>query len=313
MWAGSRRDGPGTTAATGRSRCALRVICTGDAGPHRCTSSAGLEQRPEEAEALQVVEVKVRQQDVDLASVGRGSSRRREGACRCRRRGRAGARSPARPDAARVAAVAHRVGPGRRERTTTTPHACAHQRSPLRSSSGQNTVTTPCSAPARRTRDTRSRQLLGGCRRTRSHRTRRCAGRRWKNATPAGESAPDIGVAVRMAEIDLLAELEPGELTHLGHRTADQHLGRIVAVDEHAFAIEEEHRRRQVRRELARQDQRQALRRHRRRLHTATLPTGRGGRAGPTSPIGGTGMRPAAPGVRFAAERPDDSAGAAVC
>ena len=277
-------------------------------GAPRCR----VEQRPEEAETLQVVEVKVRQQDVDLASVGAVD--------RDAERAHAGAGvedelvTALQLDlhAARVPAVAHRVGPGRRERTTTTPHASRIRVSVAlvqRPEHRDDTVQLLLRADKGYEVASTSRRVPSNA----VHRTRRCAGRRWKNAMPAGESAPDIGVLVRVRRDRSARRIRTGELTQLGHRTADQQLGRIVAVDEHAFAIEQEHRCRQVRSELTRQDQRQALRRHRRRLHTATLLTGRGRATGPTRPNRReTGMATGGAGSTVAAvQNPDDSAGSA--
>ena len=106
-------------------------------------------------------------------------------------------------DAGRVAAVAHGVGPGRRERTTTSPHARAHQRSPLRSSErpehGDDTVQLLLRAEQR----VRGRvDVAAARRRSTVHRTRRCAGRRSKNAMPAGESRRRHRRPVRMAQIE---------------------------------------------------------------------------------------------------------------
>ena len=92
-------------------------------------------------------------------------------------------------------------------------------------------------------------------------RTCRCAGRRWKYAMPAGESRRRIGAPPASRRLQRFTEVDAGDLAHLGERAADERLGRVVEVDEYPARIEQEHRCRQIRRQLASEDQRQALRR----------------------------------------------------
>ena len=105
---------------------------------------AGSEQRTEEAEPLEMVEVQVRQQDVNLvdrvaidcdaecAYPGSGVENER------------GAAIQPDFDAGRVAAVAERLGTGSRQRTATTPHPRLHHGSSGGVRTSQKTVSTPC-------------------------------------------------------------------------------------------------------------------------------------------------------------------------
>ena len=108
---------------------------------------AGREQRAEEAEPLQVVHVQVREHDVELdrqVVLHRDAERPHTGA-RVEHQ-----RVPALEpdlDTRRVAAVLHRVGAGRRDRTATAPHAGEHQPWSSAAATSQNTATTPCISP----------------------------------------------------------------------------------------------------------------------------------------------------------------------
>src|SRR5262249_60853011 len=135
-----------------------------------------------------MIEVQVREQDVHLAQVValHLDTERPEAGARVEPQVLAAVELQL--DAAGVAAIAHGVGSRRGERAAATPYAGTHYALPFRSSGGQNTVTTPCSsfctpnngyAVALTTRVSPSKQVAS---------TTLCAGRRWKNARPAGES-----------------------------------------------------------------------------------------------------------------------------
>ena len=108
---------------------------------------SGIEQRAEEPEALQVIEMQVRQHDVQLAIVTVDVHTERT---------HPGARVEHEPvaavehhlDAARVAAVADGVGAGCRQTAATAPDLRPHDGAPSWLFSCQNTVTTPCSSSA---------------------------------------------------------------------------------------------------------------------------------------------------------------------
>ena len=78
---------------------------------------------------------------------------------------------------------------------------------------------------------------------------------------PAGVSRRRNGAPSGVRQLEHLAELVRRDLAELGERLADEQLGGIVEVDQRSSRVHEEHRRREVRRELAREDEGQALRR----------------------------------------------------
>ena len=107
---------------------------------------SGPEQRLEEAQPLQVVQVQMREEDVDLGPRGR----RERGA----ERAHAGAgiehedmpALEAHLDARGVPAVANRGLAGRGERAATAPDPGEHQPEPSGVAASQNTATTPCNS-----------------------------------------------------------------------------------------------------------------------------------------------------------------------
>jgi hypothetical protein len=77
--------------------------------------------------------------------------------------------------------------------------------------------------------------------------------------------------SVARLQLQPFAEFDAGDLADLGQRPAHEQLGCIVQIHECSNCIDEEHRCRQVRRELSRQDQGKALRPARAFDHPATL------------------------------------------
>ena len=137
----------------------------------------------------------------------------RAGAGRFPRRAPGDARCRAAP---RRSSCCRRSGPCRyrcRHRSPASPDAVASiKRSPFMSPGGQKTVTTPCSCSCpRRTngyavafRLSRVASLIACCA-ARGW----CEGRRWKKATPAGESRRRIGVSSGYPQLQHLTEFEP--------------------------------------------------------------------------------------------------------
>ena len=240
--------------------------CTGDVGPQMWMSRPGANNGPEEAEALQVVHVQVREHDVQLdgevvlhrdaerAHAGTGVEHDARGRSSSRTSthdvlppyltvsGPGAATDPRHPQTR--ACISRRVFPGRAlpEHRDHAVHLAGRAEQRIR---------------GRLVRRART-PLYGG-----GH-DGHVRGPVLVERDARRRVAPADRLAVGRRELQRRAELARRDLAELGERLAEQQRGRVVVEHEHAARVEQEHRRGQVRRQLAREDQRQALRRSRR-------------------------------------------------
>ena len=196
--------------------------------------------RAEEAEAFDVVDVQVREQEVDrLRAAAQGRAEPADAGARVEDEQR-----PVREaelDARRVAAVRHRVRSRCRERPAAAPDPREHY-----SERSQKMATTPTSWSSLHAVEARQAEV--GVRLATLQ--QRDAGR-------------DLPERHRRA-VDVLQPEELGpalgrHLARLGERLPEDHLGGLVVEDEPPLGIGDEHRRRQLRGELSREDEHEVL------------------------------------------------------
>ena len=168
--------------------------CTGDVGPQIWMSRPGREQRAEEAEALEMIEVEVGEQDVQLDAEGLPASPRRGVASPYPRRAPASARSKAAPRRTRCC---RRTSRCRRRAPRPSPGIprCGLPSGAVfvRARRSQNTEKTPCISPLV---PNSGYAVFSTAMRSPVYVVTMsdwCAGLRSKYALPAGESRRRIG------------------------------------------------------------------------------------------------------------------------
>ena len=125
--AGTSRRSSGKSGGENERRIRSRRLSTGERGPPDLDADAVIPERREEAEALEVVEVQVGQEEVDRAvcRVEEVEAKRADTGAGIQDERRVVVEQHL--DAGRVAAVRHGVGAGGRNRASTAPDLQAHR------------------------------------------------------------------------------------------------------------------------------------------------------------------------------------------
>ena len=198
------------------------------------------EQRPEEPQPLQVVEVQVGEEEVDRRDLLVGHDHAEGSDPGAGVEHHHGAIRAAHLHARGVPAVAEVLGARRRERPPTSPDPRlqlarlpedAQDAVHLAGVAEQRVggVLDPAAGPVER-----------------RHQQHAVGGLPLHERDPRRRVASAHGLAIDIGDIEHGAELVGGDRTHLGERLAEHELGRLVVEDEHPLAVDQEHRCRQV-------------------------------------------------------------------